>query len=278
MTRMWVRTVYIISGLSLHLLIFSRCQRPFGDSSEQVSCQTRPCTKSEASHTGRCLAWTKKAHLHSRPYSKLCAPEGGKSSLSPGGSSLSRSGTGFWNSISNSALVHEMSTQMLKFFGMQSFQGVSSLRQCFADLSPCWLVQLSHICVPVPFTSFKCGWWHTGGTLRSSNFTANTSTISKVEKRSMVTQGTEMDTPQEKMSSGTWLQTSLVVLVYPRFKKKVSCWTDGNKVTLWFNCCWMLAPGVEIGTALERADSAKAKGFKIHLFLSNPQWGWWKGT
>lgn len=59
MTRMWVGTVYIISGLSLHLLIFSRCQQPFGDAFEQVSSQTRHCTKSEDSHSGRCLAWTK---------------------------------------------------------------------------------------------------------------------------------------------------------------------------------------------------------------------------
>lgn len=51
MTRMWVGTVYIISGLSLSLLIFSGCQQHFGDPSEQVSSQTRHCTNTVRSLT-----------------------------------------------------------------------------------------------------------------------------------------------------------------------------------------------------------------------------------
>lgn len=119
-------------------------------------------TKSGASHTGSCLVWTKKAHLNLRPCSKLCAPEGGKPSLSPGGSNMSKSGTGFWNSISNSALVHEMSTQTLSFFGMQYPEMCPGSGIAFQNLSWCWLVQLPHICVPALSTSFKCGWWHRG--------------------------------------------------------------------------------------------------------------------
>lgn len=139
-------------------------------------------TQSEASHTGRCLAWTKRAHLNSRPCSKFCAPEGGKSSLSPGGSNLSRSGTGFWNSISNSALVHELSMQTLKILACSASEmcpASGNALQTFphAGWSSCLTLVFQH---HPPLLSVAGDTW---GTLGSSNFTTNTSTVCKVEEK-----------------------------------------------------------------------------------------------
>lgn len=41
---MWIGAIYIISSFPWSLLIFSGCQQCFGDPSEGVSSQTRPCT------------------------------------------------------------------------------------------------------------------------------------------------------------------------------------------------------------------------------------------
>lgn len=106
----------------------------------------------------------------------------------------------------------------------------------------------------------------------------------KWNTRLMGTQGTEMDIPSRENIwwHVSWLQLSLVVLVYLTLKKlNVLCLTGGNKVVLELYCSGMLARDVQIQwarTPLEKANSAKSTVFKIYIFLSNSQWGWWKGT
>lgn len=278
MTRMWVGTVYIISGLSLSLLIFSGCQQHFGDQSEQVSSQARPCTNTVKSFTHRQMpGMDKKTHLYSKPCSKFCAPEGGKPSLSPGGSNLSRSGTRFWNSFSNSALVHELSMQTLKFFGMQCLWDVSSLRQCFSDFSPRWLVQLPHTCVPVPSTSFKCGWWHMG----------NFGVIQLYYKHQHSMQGGRKDPWLHKALKWILLKRKpLMTYGYrppwwswfiPEFKKT----SHAELIETRWHCgltaggCWHLA--YKQGQHWKELILPKL-GVLKHILLSNPQWGRWKAT
>lgn len=246
---MWGGTVYIISGLSLSLLIFSGCQQHFGDPSEQVSSQTRPCTKSEDSHTGRCLAWTKKkAHLDSRPCSKFYAPEGRKPSLSPGGSSLSRSGTGFWKSVSNSALVHEMSTQMLNFLACNASRMCPASGNAFQTCPhACWSSCLTFVFQHHPPLSV---WLVTHrGSLGHPALLQTPAQCLRWEKGSMVTQGTETDTPREKVSMTydyrppwwSWFSSDLFLKCL-----MLNWWQQGDIVV------WLL---LDVGTWCTNRDS-----------------------
>lgn len=236
MTRMWVGVVYIISGFPLSLLIFSGCQQHFGDPFSNQTLHKHRQKAVPALATSRRYGQTKKAHFTSKTYSKLCASESGKLSLSQGKSSLSRSGTGFWNWVSNSAFVHEMSTRKPNLFDNRN---ALEMRPAFGSafqshLSP-WLVQLLHTCVRETSTSSQCGWWCTFSS--KGDFGWHVTLLQtpapylKWKIRLMVTQGTEMDISS---SESLWwrFSSSLVVLVYPKLKEgfNASYWTDGNKV------------------------------------------------
>lgn len=247
MTRMWVGAAYIISGLPWSLLIFSGCQQHFGDPSEGVPSQTRPCTNTVRSspcslmHKQMPGMDKKKAHLTSKTCSKLSASEDGKPSLSQGGSDLSRleqdSETGSQILLLCMKCPHKNPTF---FDNCNASEMCPALGNAFQTLPSHWLVQLLHTCVREPSTSSKCGWWcmlsSKGDFGGHATLLQTPAQYLKWKIRLMVTQGTEMGISSRESIWWhiSWLQPSLAVLVYARLKKgfNVSYWTDGNKVIL----------------------------------------------
>lgn len=129
-------------------------------------------------------------------------------------------------------------------------KGVSSLRQGFQTCPHAgWSSCLSFVFQHHPPLSSVAGATQ-GGLWGHPTLLQTPAQCLRWKKGSMVTQGTEMDIPQEKMSNDIWLQTSLVVLVYPRFLKKglmLNWWKQGDVV-------WLL---LDVGTRHKKGQHWK---------------------